>query len=80
MQKARYCMQRTPWHLAITPLTVWLLLLWAGCAGVRPARLPAELLAQRQEHDAQRAEKGRLRRWRPQRLVAGARAARHARI
>jgi hypothetical protein len=37
-------MQRTPWHLAITPLTVWLLLLWAGCAGVRPARPPAELL------------------------------------
>ena len=55
MQKARYRMQRTPWNLSITWLTVWLLLLYAGCAGVRPARPPAELLAQRQTHDAQMA-------------------------
>ena len=50
-------MQKTSWHLSITGLTVWLILLGAGCAGVRPARPPAELLAQRQEHDAQMAEK-----------------------
>jgi hypothetical protein len=52
-------MKRTLWHLSITPLTVWLILLGTGCAGVRPARLPAELLAQRQAPDAQQAEKGR---------------------
>ena len=52
-------MTRTLWPLSITPLTVWLILLCAGCAGVRPARPPAELLALRQEHDAQIAEQGR---------------------
>jgi Patatin-like phospholipase len=52
-------MQRTPWHLSITWLMVWIILLGAGCAGVRPARPPAELLAQRQEHDAQMAETAR---------------------
>ena len=52
-------MTRTPWHLSITWLMVWLILLGAGCAGVRPARPPAELLAQRQEHDAQIAAQGR---------------------
>ena len=57
MQKARYRMQQMSWHRSITVLTVWLLLLGAGCAGVRPARSPAELLAQRQEHDAQMVEK-----------------------
>jgi hypothetical protein len=49
-------MQKTSWHLSITLLTVGLILLGAGCAGVRPARPPAELLAQRQAHDAQMAE------------------------
>jgi Patatin-like phospholipase len=58
MQKAKYRMQKTSWHRSITGLTVWLILLGAGCAGVRPERPPAELLAQRQEHDAQMAEKG----------------------
>ena len=58
MQKARYRMQRTPCNLSITLLTVWLLLLYAGCAGVRLARPPAELLAQRQAHNAQQAERG----------------------
>ena len=53
-------MQKTSWHLSITMLTVWLILLCAGCAGVRPARPPAELLALRQEHDAQMAEKARV--------------------
>jgi hypothetical protein len=38
MQKARNRMQEMSWHLAITVLTVWLVLLGAGCAGVRPAR------------------------------------------
>jgi tetratricopeptide (TPR) repeat protein len=57
MQKARDRMPQTSWHWSITVLTVWLLLLGAGCAGVRPARSPAELLALRQEHDAQMAEK-----------------------
>jgi Patatin-like phospholipase len=57
MQKARDRMQRMSWHRSITVLTLWLILLGAGCAGVRPARPPAELLALRQEHDAQMAEK-----------------------
>jgi Patatin-like phospholipase len=51
-------MRKTSWHLSITVLTVWLILLCAGCAGVRPARPPAELLALRQEHDTQMAEQG----------------------
>jgi hypothetical protein len=38
-------------------LGLWLSLL--GCAGVRPARPPAELLAQRQAHDAQMVETAR---------------------
>jgi hypothetical protein len=52
-------MQQTSWHRSITVLTVGLVLLCASCAGVRPARLPAELFALRQEHDAQMAEKAR---------------------
>ena len=52
-------MQKTSWHLSITMLTVWLMLLCVGCAGVRPARPPAELLAQRQAHDTQLAEQAR---------------------
>jgi predicted acylesterase/phospholipase RssA len=50
-------MQKTSWHLSITLLTVWVILLCTGCAGVRPGRPPTELLALRQEHDAQMAEK-----------------------
>jgi hypothetical protein len=53
-------MQQTVWPLSITGLIVWLLLLGAGCAGVRPARPPAELLAQREAHDAQMAATARL--------------------
>jgi hypothetical protein len=52
-------MQKMSWHLPSTLLTGWLLLLCAGCAGIRPAHPPAELLAQRQAHDAQMAERGR---------------------
>jgi hypothetical protein len=60
MQKARRDgMQKTSWPLSITWLTVGLLVLGAGCAGVRQARPAAELLAQRQAHDAEQAEKGR---------------------
>jgi predicted acylesterase/phospholipase RssA len=59
MQKARDHMQKAPWHQSITWLTVWMLLLGSGCAGIRPARPPAELLAQRQAQDAQMAETAR---------------------
>ena len=52
-------MQQMSWHRSITVLTVWLLLLGAGCAGVRPARSPAELLALRQAHDAEIVERAR---------------------
>ena len=52
-------MTRMPWHLSITGLTMGVILLCAGRAGVRQARPPAELLAQRQEHDAEMAERGR---------------------
>jgi Patatin-like phospholipase len=59
MQKVRYRMQQTSGHRSSTVLiTVWLLLLGAGCAGVRLARPPAELLALRQGHDTQIAEQG----------------------
>jgi hypothetical protein len=57
--KERDRMPKTFWHLSSMLLTVWLVLLGAGCAGVRPTRPPAELLAQRQEHNAEQAEKGR---------------------
>ena len=52
-------MPQTVWHLSITGLMAWLLLLGAGCAGVRPARPPAQLLAQREAHDAEMAATAR---------------------